>query len=250
LFLREHGIPYLLATNNSSKNVEEYVARLRGIGVPVEDRNIVTSGAVTVEALGREYPFGTPIYVIGSESLTQLLTGHGFRLDESEPRAVVIGLDRTLTYEKLRIATRAILRGAQFIGTNADHSLPTPDGPAPGAGSIIAALQVATGVAPRLMGKPEPVMFQVALERLGTTSPQTLMIGDRLETDILGGHRAGLKTALVLSGISSRADVDTAEARPDGVFDNLAALWQAWQGARSTAKGKGIHGRGAEGAAT
>ncbi len=231
LFLREHGIPYSLATNNSSKNVDEYVARLVGIGVPAEDRNIVTSGAVTAEALAREYPAETPIYVIGSESLAQLLVTAGFTLDEKEPRAVVVGLDRTLTYEKLRIATRAILAGAQFIGTNADRTLPTPDGPAPGAGSIVAALEVATGITPRLMGKPEPVMFQVALERLGTTPDQTLMVGDRLETDILGADRAGLRTALVLSGISTRADIETTQIVPDGVFDNLAGLFVAFQSA-------------------
>ncbi len=219
----------MLATNNSSKNIAEYVARLNSLNVPVTAENIVTSGLVTAEAMTRQYPSGTPIYVIGSESLIELLTSYGYVVDPGEAKVVVVGLDITLTYDKLRIAGQRILVGADFIGTNGDLTLPTAAGLAPGNGSILAALQAMTGRAPRLMGKPEPVMFQVALERLGTSAEHTLMVGDRLDTDIEGAQRAGLHTILVLTGVSTRSDIG--ETAPDAVYDDLAALLLAWQAA-------------------
>jgi 4-nitrophenyl phosphatase len=231
LFLRTRQIPYVLATNNSSKNVAEYVARLDGLGVPIGANNIVTSGTVTAEALARQYPAGTAMYVIGSESLSQLLTSFGYEIDPVRAKVVVVGLDTTLTYEKLQIAGQRILAGADFIGTNGDLTLPTPGGLAPGNGSVLAALQAMTGCVPRLMGKPEPIMFEVALERLGTKSTNTLMVGDRLDTDILGAQRAGLLTAMVLTGVSTREDVATLPPNemPNSVFVSLAALLEAWQ---------------------
>lgn len=227
LFLQQRNIPYALATNNSSKNIAEYVARLNSLGVPVTADNIITSGTVTAEAMTRQYPVGTPIYVIGSESLIQLLTSHGYVFDPEQAKVVVVGLDITLTYEKLRIAGQRILAGADFIGTNGDVNIPTATGLAPGNGSIIAALQSMTGHAPRLMGKPEPIMFQIALERLKTPAKSTLMIGDRLDTDIDGAKRAGLQTAMVLTGVSTRAEVG--EITPDGIYDDLAGILRQWQ---------------------
>src|SRR5258707_764587 len=168
LFLRQRGIPYLLATNNSSRNVSEYVARLDSLGVPVSDDNIVTSGLVTLIAMLKQYPPSTPIYVVGSDSLTELLTGHGYVIDAQQAKVVVVGLDVKLTYEKLTIAGQRILDGAEFIGTNADRSIPTQTGIALGCGSILAAIEAMTGRAPRVMGKQEPIMFEVALERLAT----------------------------------------------------------------------------------
>ncbi len=231
LFLREQHIPYVLATNNSSKNVDEYVARLSSLGVPVEANNIVTSGTVTAEALAQQYPPRTPIYVIGSESLIQLLTSFGYEINPMQAKVIVVGLDTMLTYEKLRIAGQRILAGADFIGTNGDLTLPTADGLVPGNGTTLAALQAMTGCTPRLMGKPEPIMYEVALKRLGTTASHTLMVGDRLDTDILGAQRSGLQTALVLTGVSTRKDVSALPPKelPNGLFDNLAALHDAWQ---------------------
>jgi len=227
VFLRGRGIPYMLATNNSSKNIAEYVARLNSLGVPTTAENIVTSGLVTAEAMTRHYPQDTPIYVIGSESLVQLLTSYGYAFDPDNAKVVVVGLDITLSYDKLRIAGQRILAGADFIGTNGDLTLPTALGLAPGNGSILAALQAMTGRTPHLMGKPEPVMFQVALERLGTSAEETLMVGDRLDTDIEGARRAGLRTALVLTGVNTRDDIG--EITPDAVYDDLARLLTIWQ---------------------
>ncbi len=227
LFLKARGIPYVLATNNSSKNIDEYVARVSSIGIPIDEEHIVTSGLVTADEMSRAYPAGTPIYVIGSDSLIALLTGCGYVIDPEKAQVVIVGLDVRFTYDKLRIAGRRILDGAEFIGTNGDKTLPMPDGISPGNGSIIAAIQTMTGRTPRLMGKPEPAMFQVALRHLNTQPEHTLMIGDRLDTDIEGAQQAGLRAALVLTGISQRGDINPIV--PDVVFDDLAALYTAWK---------------------
>ncbi len=235
IFLHDHAIPYVLATNNSSRNPLEYVTRSEALGIPIDIEHIVTSGVVTAEVLTNDYPPGTSIYVIGSASLVQLLASHGFIVHSGSVidrvQVVVVGLDVTLTYEKLNIAGRHILAGAEFIGTNGDKSLPVQGGIAPGSGSILAALQAMTGRAPRLMGKPEPAMFHTSLHRLGSTAGRTLMIGDRLDTDIEGALRAGLKAALVLSGVSGVEE--TGETVPDGTYDDLAALYKAWKQAMS-----------------
>src|SRR5258708_3026321 len=237
LFLREQHIPYVFATNNSSKNVDEYVARLSSLGVPAEATNIVTSGTVTAEALAQQYPARTPIYVIGSESLIQLLTSFGYEIDPVQAKVIVVGLDTTVKYEKLRIAGQRILAGADFIGTNGGLTLPTADGLVPGNGTTLAALQAMTGCAPRLMGKPEPIMYEVALERLGTTASHTLMLGDRLDTDILGAQRARLPTPLSLTRITTPNEVAglPANEMPDGIYDSLAALHSMWQRSASRA---------------
>src|SRR5258708_9807712 len=172
-------------------------------------------------------PPSTLIYVVGSDSLTELLTGHAYVIDAQQAKVVVVGLDIKLNYEKLTVAGQRILAGAEFIGTNADRSIPTQTGIALGCGSILAAIEAMTGRAPRVMGKPEPIMFQVALERLHTLPERTLMIGDRLDTDIEGAQRAGLRAALVLTGVSTRAEAEI--IRPDAIFENLAAIQDEWQ---------------------
>jgi 4-nitrophenyl phosphatase len=159
--------------------------------------------------------------------LIDLLTRNGYVIDPDNAKVVIVGLDVTLTYDKLKIAGKRLLTGADFIGTNGDLTLPTADGISPGNGSILAALQAMTGRVPRLMGKPEPAMFHSALKRLSSAPDRTLMIGDRLDTDILGAQQAGLRTALVLTGIS-RAD-EVGPIVPDGIYDSLATLCAAWQ---------------------
>lgn len=227
LFLRECGIPYMMMTNNSTRTIVEYVKRIDALGIPIDGDHVLTSSVVTADEMMRRYPPGTPIYVIGSESLIHLLTARGHVLDAENARAVIVGLDRGLTYEKLLKAGRRILAGAAFIGTNADATFPYADGIGPGNGSILAALQTMTGIAPEVMGKPEPTMFHAALERLGTPAENTLMIGDRLDTDILGAQRVGMRTALVLSGINQRKDIG--QIVPDAVFEDLADLLGAWR---------------------
>lgn len=225
-FLQARGIPFGLASNNSSKSITEYIERCRLAGINVSAEQIITSAVVTADELVCVYPAGTPIYVIGSSSLVELLTSQGYVINPKTAKVVVVGLDVNITYEKLTFALRCLLEGADFIGTNADASIPTSSGLAPGSGSLIAALQTASGRVARLMGKPQPTMFRSTVRRLGCTPEQTLMIGDRLDTDILGAQQAGLRTALVLTGVSQRSDIGT--VMPDAVYDDLFALRAAW----------------------
>jgi 4-nitrophenyl phosphatase len=225
-FLAERGIAYGLATNNSTRTVAEYVSRCQAMGLPARADQIITSSLVTATAMTRNYPPGMPIYVIGSTSLAEMLSGCGFEIDAATAKAVVVGLDVHLTYEKLGTALRRLLDGADFIATNADASIPTPDGLAPGAGSIVAALETASGRKALVMGKPQETMFKVAVERLGGHPAHTLMIGDRLDTDIAGAQQAGLRAALVLTGASRRDEIGTIQ--PDAVFADLQELRASW----------------------
>jgi 4-nitrophenyl phosphatase len=156
----------------------------------------------------------------------------GFSLVAADADVVVVGLDPDLTYQKLAQAMQLIRGGARFIGTNGDRTFPLPDRLVPGAGSILAALQACTDQKPLIIGKPEKPMFEIALDRLGTPAGRTLMVGDRLDTDILGGQQAGLRTALLLTGVTTPEALATGSVRPDCVFDDLKALHAAWAAAR------------------
>ena len=156
-----------------------------------------------------------------------MISGAGFVLSD-EAKVVVVGIDFNLTYNKLRRAVGLICGGADFIGTNADATFPMPDGLAPGAGSILAALRTATDVEPTVIGKPSKLMFTAALHSLGTAPESTLMIGDRLDTDIQGAQDAGLPAALLFTGVTSPAILAASAIQPEGVFDDLPALMAAW----------------------
>lgn len=230
-WVQAQAIPYALATNNSTTSVGTYVKRLADAGIPADPAQVITSAVATAEYVRRHYPPDTPIYIVGEAGLHQALADNGFRFDPDAARLVIAGMDRTLTYEKLKIATTRIRAGADFIGTNPDRTFPVPEGLIPGAGTMLAAIEAATDVAPRVIGKPEPPMFEVAIDRLGATPETTLMIGDRLDTDILGAGRAGLRTALVLTGITTAEEARVSTIRPDAIFDDLPALHAAWQAA-------------------
>jgi 4-nitrophenyl phosphatase len=230
-FLQDHRIAFALATNNSTKTVDAYVDRLTQIGIPARPENVITSSVATAEYVSQHYPADTPIYVIGREGIRQALAERGYREDPDHARLVVVGMDFEITFERLKIATLRIREGADFVGTNSDRTFPTPEGLIPGNGSLLAALVAATDVTPVVIGKPETAMFDVALNRLGVAPEQTLMIGDRLETDILGAQRAGLQTALMLTGATSAEQAHHSDIQADGVFDDLADLRQAWSAA-------------------
>jgi 4-nitrophenyl phosphatase len=223
-WLRSRGIPFVLATNNSSKSPQDYLSRLDRIGVTnVETWQIVTSGTTTADYLKRHYPAGAPVHVLGGDGLRTVVTDAGFMLAD-EANVVVVGLDPQLTYQKLKAATLLLRRGADYIASNVDRTFPASDGLAPGAGSIVAALSTASDREPVIMGKPHPAMFETALARLGTPAETTLMIGDRLDTDVAGAQRCGIMTVLVLSGVATREDLASSPVQPDAVFENLAAL--------------------------
>ena len=229
LTLRER--PVMLATNNSMSTPEAYEHKLAAMGLDIPADAVITSALATRDYLLRTLPQGAGIYVIGMPALRHQLfegtTFHPVQYGEEQPVAVVIGLDLEFTYAKLKAAHEAIQRGALFIATNADTTLPTETGLVPGAGSIVAALAAASGQAPVVIGKPETPMLEMAMTRMGARPEETVMLGDRLDTDILAGERAGMSTVLVLTGVSTREDLATAEALPDVVVSDLPSLVQA-----------------------
>jgi len=229
-FLRSREIPFVLASNNSGRHPDQYLTKLVSLGVhDIRHWQIVSSGTTTADYLKAHYPAGTRIFVVGNAGLLQILEEAGFAIAEADVELVVAGIDFDFTYAKARQATSLIRAGATFIGCNPDLTFPTADGFAPGAGSIIKMLEVASDVQPLIMGKPERAMFDVARERLGSAAGETLMLGDRLSTDIDGGHRAGLQTALMLTGVNNRADAEQNGIQPDYIFADLPTLIEAWQ---------------------
>lgn len=227
-FLQGKPLDFVLATNNSSKTALDYVEKLAQLGVPgIRPAHIVTSGTASASYLQAHYPPGTRIFVLGGAGLKRILSGAGFALVEADAELVVCGIDFDLTYEKLRQATLQIRGGARFIGTNPDPSFPSPEGLAPGAGSILALLEAATGQAPLIIGKPERGMFEAALRQLETKPAETLMIGDRIGTDIAGAQALGMPTALVLSGVEDEASLAASQIKPDCVFAGLPDLLEA-----------------------
>ena len=239
--LRERQIRFILATNNASQTAEQYVNKLARMGVTVDSSEILTSAMATALYLAqRTDPASTRVFVIGEKGATEPLIKQGFTLtglyevdnpagNETKVGAdyVVCGMDRELTWHKLATAALNINAGAKFIGTNPDTSLPTELGFTHGNGAILAALQAATGVAPAIIGKPEPLMYQQALALLGAEPAETMAIGDRLETDILGAVRAGIRSLMVLTGVSSEEDLKTSDYRPDWVMKDIQELTEA-----------------------
>jgi 4-nitrophenyl phosphatase len=229
------GIPFLLATNNSMATQAAYVKRMAEMGVEVTEAQIQTSATVTRDFLKEQLAPGSCVLYVGMPPLGQtLFTGSEFvsALDEPDRKvdAVVVGLDLEFTYEKLRRASDAVREGATYVATNADATLPHETGMQPGAGSIVAAISTAAGKTPVVVGKPQTLMMTKGVEQLGVQPAEAVMVGDRLDTDVLSGHRAGLRTALVLTGVSQRADFATAEVLPDYVFADLPAITQALVG--------------------
>ena len=223
------GIPLALATNNSSKSEAEYVAKLRHLGVDtVGEGAIVTSRRVTVEHLRRTYPAGTGIYVVGTPAPDAAAAGAGSVTADKAAPAVVVGIDPKLTYDKLKQASLLVRAGADLIGTNGDAAIPSTGGMVPGNGAILAAIEMATGRKALVLGKPAPAMYESALRTLGTPAGRTLMIGDRIDTDITGARRAGMVTALVLSGATDGASASASTLAPDAVYPGLADLVAAW----------------------
>lgn len=230
--LHDRGIPYVLVTNNSSHTPQEYVTKLAGMGITTTSDHILNSAEAAANYVGSRSP-GARVYAIGGSGVTHALSAHGLSvtqsIDTQEADYVVVGWDRELSWQKLATATRLIHRGAIPIGTNPDRTFPMEAGLAPGNGAQLAALEAATGVEPIVVGKPERLLYEQAMARMSTSPGATLMIGDRLDTDILGAAQLGMPTALVLTGISGRDALVRSPIRPTGVYDDLPALVHAWR---------------------
>ena len=226
-FLRDRPVPFVLATNNSTRTPEEYAQKLARMGVGVSTTEILHSGQATARFLAREYPKGTRVHVFGMPSLRRAILDEGFVIADEDVALVVASMDREVTFEKLKRATLLIRGGARFIATNLDPTNPTEEGLVPGTGTMIAALETASGVKPTAIGKPEPIMYQLAMDQMGASPETTAALGDRADTDILGGKRAGLTTICVLSGSSDRAEAEAFES--DMIFDDIAHLLETWR---------------------
>ena len=228
-FLREQQIGFVLATNNATRTQQQFVDKLAGMGVEVYTHEVLTSSLATASYLASLAPPGAKVFVVGMDGLRMALEEAGFRLVEEDAQFVVAGMDFTICYSRLAQASLQIRAGARFIGTNPDLTFPSERGILPGAGSLLAFLEAASGVKPDVVGKPGTAMMEQALERMGAQPATTAILGDRLETDILAGQRAGLRTILVLSGVTDDAVLSAAEIRPDLVFDDVAHLHAVWK---------------------
>jgi 4-nitrophenyl phosphatase len=233
--LRQLNIAIVLATNNASKSGTEYVAKLAKFGVQVELDEILTSPQATALYLAHHAP-DARVFYIGEPGLAEELHAKEIRTVNDAPTTathVVVGIDRTLTYDKLVEACLLIRAGATFIGTNPDVTFPGERGIVPGNGAILAALHVSTGVAPLIIGKPQREMMIQSMARMSGTIANTAVIGDRLDTDILGGQRADLTTLLVLTGVSTREEAEQGEIRPNYVFSDIGTIADALIDARA-----------------
>ncbi len=215
----------VLATNNATRRPSQYIEKLAVFGVKLTESQIATSAQAVLVHLKDRYPVGCPVHVIGMDSLKEQICDAGFVQSESNVKAVIVGIDRHITYEKIRLASTLIRAGAEFIGTNPDKTFPTPQGLVPGAGSIIAAVAAAAETEPLFVGKPGTLLMDVSLSKLkGVDKSQVLMVGDRLDTDIAAGIHFGCRTALVLSGVTSIETLSTSQVKPDYVFSDLSDL--------------------------
>lgn len=224
--LLERAVPFAFLTNNSQRTRRDVVRKLAGMGIVVEEQHIFTCAMATARFLASQKPQGTA-YVIGEGGLLQALHANGYAIVEDDPDYVVVGEGRTFTMEMLEAAVRMVLRGSKLIATNLDPNCPTAQGLRPGCGAIVAMLEAATGLKALSVGKPSPVMMRAARKMLGLRTDETIVIGDTMETDILGGVSMGYRTVLVLSGSTSRSDLSRYAYRPDLIVESLADLCES-----------------------
>ena len=240
--IKERGLKVAFATNNGTRTPEQYVDRLAGFGVSVEPWQVVTSALAVAELLDKALPppsaplsrtagEGTgvrEVFAIGEAGILNALRAKGFEPlsaeDAEKAQAVVMGIDRQINFQKMMEATLLVRRGVPFYATNPDKTFPTPRGEIPGAGAWLSVVITATDVQPIFAGKPAPALLELARERLGTEKHETLVVGDRLETDILGGQNAGMPVAFVLSGVSTQAEGETWLPKIDVVAEDLGEL--------------------------
>jgi len=234
-FLVSKQTNWALLTNNNTRVTQDYVRKLRAFNIEADESIVFTSPVVTVAYALERFGTGAALHVIGMEGLKTTLQNAGFKVSfgESLPDhkvlAVVAGEDLEINFNKIKVAMRLIQEGAAFLATNTDSSHPTPEGINPGTGLVVGALKATTRIEPIVMGKPQSAMFEMAMKRFDASPENTLMVGDTLETDILGASKLGISSALVLSGVTTREAVDQSEIKPDHIFNNIMDLHQAFR---------------------
>lgn len=218
-FLRESGIRYLFVTNRANRTPTVVAEHLCTYGIPCTEKDVLTSAQATVEYLKHG-----SVYYIGEDGLKTELDKAGMTMNEEKPDYVIVSFDRSFNYEKLKKACRLIHAGAKFIATNPDKALKTATGVVPGTGAIVAAVAAGCGVEPVMIGKPERLIMDISLQRLGLKKEDVINVGDNLATDVPAGIRAGIRTAFILTGVSSREDLAHSDLKPMWVVERYEEL--------------------------
>ena len=221
--LKRERIPFVFLTNNSQRTRRDVQTKLQRMGIIVQEHNIFTCAMATARFLAAKRPSGTA-YVIGEGGLLQALHRNGYSIVDQSPDFVVVGEGRTVTLDALERAVNMILSGAKLIATNLDPNCPTQGGTRPGCGATVAYLETVTGIKAFSVGKPSPIMMRAARKELGLATSQTVMVGDTMETDILGGVQMGYRTILTLTGSTSSTDLDQYAYGPDLVVESVEEL--------------------------
>jgi NagD protein len=220
------NIPFTFLTNNSQRTRRDVATKLQRMGIEIEEEHVFTCAIATARYLARQKPNGTA-FVIGEGGLLTALHSNGYSIVDKDPDYVVIGEGRTLNFEMAESALRMILSGAKLVATNMDPNCPTQNGTRPGCGAIVAMLEQASGIKAFSVGKPSPLMLRAARKELGLMSEQTIVIGDTMDTDILGGVQLDYKTVLVLSGGTRLEDTTKYAFKPDKIVESIADLHPA-----------------------
>jgi len=224
----ERGLKFVFATNNSTKTSEQYAERLAQFGVEVAPWQVVTSSQGAAHAVAQKFPRGTKVFMIGEDGIREPLEEKGFKIvsveNVTQAQVVVMGIDREINFQKISEATLLVRSGIPFYVTNMDRTFPTPRGEIPGSGAWVSIITTATDVQPIVAGKPFPFLMELSLEKLGAKREETLVVGDRLETDIAAGQAVGCPCALVLSGVSTREQAEMWTPKIDLIADDLSTL--------------------------
>jgi 4-nitrophenyl phosphatase len=230
--LDQYQIQWALLTNNNTKTIQNYIDKLSGFGINTDESKVFSSSTITAAYVKQKYGEGAAIHVVGMPALVETMQQAGFTVyygeqPPTEPvKAVVSGMDRAITHEKIKVAMRLILGGAEFIATNTDSSFPTPEGINPGTGMVIGALIGTTNIQPKVIGKPSAQIYITAMEQLGASPDSTIMVGDRLNTDILGANHAGIRSVLVYSGVTTPHVYEISDIKANAAFPSIAEFAQ------------------------
>jgi NagD protein len=218
-----HNLPFLVITNNPMYSPRDLSHRLVNEGIDIPAKNLFTSALATAQFLASQRPHSTA-FVIGESGLTTAMHDIGYTMTNKAPEYVVIGETHALALDQITTAIRLVAAGSKFIATNPDPTGPSETGIVPACGSVAAMIERATGKKPYFVGKPNPLMMRRALQTLGTHSDETVMVGDRMDTDVISGMEAGMETILVLSGVTRREEIERFPFRPTHVLDSVAQI--------------------------
>ena len=225
--LLDEDVPFLFLTNNSQRSRRDVATKLNRMGIPIQEKHVFTCAMATARFLARQLPNGTA-FVIGESGLTEAIHSIGYIMTDHDPDYVVLGETHGYNIQQITHAIRLIGNGARFIATNPDPSGPSDAGMVPACGAMAALIEKATGVTPLFVGKPNPLMMRLALNHLGVHSEETVMIGDRMDTDIVAGVSSGMNTILVLTGVTVRAAVERFPYQPTEIYESIAEVAAAY----------------------